>query len=87
MATKKFTICFFSIASGKVNMMDYADLNTAISAVEYICKESKVINYDQLSLIDALEVSTFRFIIEEEITIGKTTRKEACWVSPYLIFE
>lgn len=87
MKTRKFTICFFGIATGKVNMMDFTDLNTAISAVNYICKESKVVDYNMLSLIEALGVSTYRFIIEEEVTVGKTTRKEACWVSPYLIFE
>lgn len=87
MTTKKFTICFFSYAAGKVNMMDYADLDTAISAVKYICKESKVIDYNVLSLIESLGISTYRFIIEEEVTVGKTTRREACWVSPYLISE
>ena len=87
MTKRKFTICFFGYATGKVSMMDYADLNTAISAVEYICKEGKVINYNELSLIEGLRISPYRFIIEEEVTVGKTTRKEACWVSPYLIFE
>ena len=87
MTTRKFTICFFGYATGKISMMDFADLNTAISAVKYICKESKVINYNELSFIETLAVLPYRFIIEEEITIGKTTRKEACWVSPYLISE
>lgn len=87
MVTKKFTVCFFSYAMGKVSMMNFDKLNTAIAAVKSSYNEDKIVNYEDVEGYEYNGHPVYRVIIDEVITIGKTTWNEAVWVSPYLMYD